>query len=128
MISDVVKTFHVPHFSTELVTEREMKERPFTLFLGPSREDLTWAVESTVRSLVKPYNKVALISHESSILLSTSLMASLQGDRLEVMVENLVEKDIRPTLARLRKKGVKTMIVDIASHLVKAFVYQVSSL
>merc|ERR1719347_711953 len=85
---------------------------------------MTWAVKSTVHSLVQPYSKVALISHQSSILLSTSLVASLQEDRLEVIMENLVEKDIRPNLERLRKKNVKTMIVDISSDLVKAFLYQ----
>merc|ERR1719244_690488 len=58
VISEVLKTFHVPHFSTEMVTEREMTERPFTLFLGPSREDMTWVIESTVRSVVQPHTKV----------------------------------------------------------------------
>ena len=127
VISDVLKTFHVPHFSTEIVTEREMMERPFTLFLGPSREDMTWMIESTVRAVVQPYSKIALITHQTSALLSTSLLASLQGDKLEVLVEHLVEKDIRPSLARLRMKGVKTMVVDISSSLVKPFLYQVSS-
>ena len=123
-----MKTFHVPHFSTEVVTESEMMERPFTLFLGPSREQMTWAVESTVRVLAQPHSKVALISHQSSVLLSTRLLAGLQRKGLDVMVETLVEKDIRPSLVRIRKKGIRMMIVDISSELVKAFLYQVCML
>ena len=111
-----------------MVTESEMMERPFSLFLGPSREDMTWAVGTTVKTIARPYSKVALISHQSSILLSASLLASLQEDRLDVIVEDLVETDIRPNLVRIRKMEITTIIVDISSDLVKPFIYQVGIL
>ena len=117
--------FHVPHLSTEMVTEREMIERPFSLFLGPSKEDMTRAVEATIKAISKPANKVALISHQSSILLSSSLLADLQREGMNVMVEELVDKDIRHTLVRIRKMNMRTMIVDVAAGLVKPFIYQV---
>ena len=33
VVSDVLNKFHVPHLSTEMVSESERKERPFSLFL-----------------------------------------------------------------------------------------------
>ena len=121
----MMNKFHVPHFSTEMVTEREMMERPFSLFLGPSKEDMTRAVETTVTAISRPESKVALISHQSSILLTSSLVAALQRERLDVIVEELVDKDIRHTLVRIRKMNIRTIIVDVAADLVKPFIYQV---
>jgi hypothetical protein len=125
VVSDVMNKFHVPHFSTEMVTEREMMERPFSLFLGPSKEDMTRAVETTVTAISRPESKVALINHQSSILLTSSLVAALQRERLDVIVEELVDKDIRHTLVRIRKMNIRTIIVDVAADLVKPFIYQV---
>ena len=86
---------------------------------------MTNMVEETVKTLTQPGVMVALISHQSSILLSNTLMSNLQQYKLGVMVEDLTEKDIRPNLVRIRKKEVKTIIVDVAADLVKAFIYQV---
>ena len=127
VVRDILNRFHVPHFSTEMVTEKEMMERPFSLYMGPSKEDMTRAVETTVTALTRPGEKVALITHQSSILLTSSLLANLQKDRLDVTVEDLVEKDIRPNLVRIRKRNIKMIIVDVAADLVKPFTYQVRS-
>ena len=125
VVSDVLNKFHVPHLSTEMVSETERKERPFSLFLGPSKEDMTKMVEETVKALTQPGGMVGLISHQSSILLSNTLLSNLQHYKLGVMVEDLTEKDIRPNLVRIRKKEVKTIIVDVAADLVKPFIFQV---
>eukprot|EP00092_Neocalanus_flemingeri_P016164 GFUD01017495.1.p1 GENE.GFUD01017495.1~~GFUD01017495.1.p1 ORF type:complete len:754 (+),score=290.72 GFUD01017495.1:38-2299(+) len=124
VVSDIPNKFHVPHLSTEMVTEKEMKERPFTLYLGPSKEDMTMAVETTVKTLAKTGGKVALISHQTSNLLTSSLLSNLQRDRLDITMEDLVEKDIKPNLVRIRKNNIKTIIVDLAADLVKPFIYQ----
>jgi hypothetical protein len=125
VVSDVANKFHVPHLSTEMVLETERMERPFSLFLGPSKEDMTKAVETTVKALTKSGGKVVMISHQSSILLSNSLLANLQRNNFNVILEDLMEKDIRPNLVRIRKKKIKTIIVDVGADLVKPFIYQV---
>ena len=86
---------------------------------------MTKMVEETVKALNQPGGMVGLISHQSSILLSNTLLTNLQHYKLGVMVEDLTEKDIRPNLVRIRKKEVKTIIVDVAADLVKPFIYQV---
>ena len=86
---------------------------------------MTRAVETTVTALTRPGEKVALITHQSSILLTSSLLANLQKDRLDVTVEDLVEKDIRPNLVRIRKRNIKMIVVDVAADLIKPFIYQV---
>ena len=125
MVRDAVNKFHVPHLSMEMVSEEERKESHFSLFLGPSKEDMTMLVEETVKAITRPYDKVALITHQSSILLSNTLLANLQQHKLIVMVEYLIEKDIRPNLVRIRKMEIKTIIVDVSADLVKPFLYQV---
>ena len=125
VVSNVLNKFHVPHLSTEMVKEVEIMERPFSLYLGPSKEDMTMAVETTVKALTRPAEIVALITHETGILLTSSLLTKLQKNRLDVIVEDLVEKDIRPILVRIRKMNIKTIIVDVAADLVKPFIYQV---
>ena len=122
MVTDVLTTWQLPHLSSDLVTRLEAARQPFSLHLGPSREDLTEAVESLVREVAGEEEEVGLVTHHSGLLMVEQLIARLQGGGRSVRLCVLQTKDIRAELRRLR--SLNTIIVDISSPYILPFLQQ----
>ena len=124
VVPAVLNTWQLPHLSSSLVTGLEAARQPFSLHLGPSREELTEAVESVVREVVGQGEEVAVLTHHSGLLQVEQLLASLQGEAHPVQLSVLQGSDIRPELRRLRRLNTTTIVVDISSSLIKPFLEQ----
>ena len=111
-ISGVLHKFNVPLLSTELPTRFERETNPFTVFLGPDKEDLTDAVAATVNVVSK--KKIVVITHNSNVLIFDRLIESLQKNGKSVTIEKLEDEDIKPNLVRVRQTNIKCIIVDIS--------------
>ena len=122
VVTDVLTTWQLPHLSSDLVTRLEAARQPFSLHLGPSREDLTEAVESLVREVAGEEEEVGLVTHHSGLLMVEQLIARLQGGGRSVRLCVLQTKDIRAELRRLR--SLNTIIVDISSPYILPFLQQ----
>ena len=121
-MTDVLNTWHLPHFSSHLVTRLEADRQPFTLHLGPTREDLTRAVESVVKEVAGEEEEVAVVTHHTGLLQVEQLISRLQGGGRSVQLSVLQTNDIRPELRRLR--SLNTIIVDISYLFIMPFLQQ----
>ena len=121
VISEVLNTWHIPHFSSSLVSRLEAARQPYNLHLGPSLDWLTSSVESVVRTLVRPGESVAVITHHTGQLQLTQLLSSLQSSNISVQLELLQADEIRPKLSAVRRSQLRTVVVDISSALIIPF-------
>jgi len=120
-ISSIASQFNVPHFSS--LPLPASSQDPFTVYLAPSRDDITDAVLSAILGL--KLRRVGLVFHSvTGVLHTMRLLEMLQSSGLEVEVVDLAGADIRPDLAKLRRRGVYSCIVDIGPDLVNPFLQQ----
>ena len=90
----------MPHFSS--LPLPASSQDPFTVYLAPSRDDITDAVLSAILGL--KLRRVGLVFHSvTGVLHTMRLLEMLQSSGLEVEVVDLAGADIRPDLAKLRK-------------------------
>ena len=99
-ISSIASQFHVPHFSS--LPLPVSNQDPFTVYLAPSRDDITDTVLSATLGL--KLRRVGLVFHSvTGVLHTMRLLEMLQSSGLEAVVVDLAGADIRPDLAKLRK-------------------------
>ena len=83
--------WQLPHFSTQIAPALTQARQPFTVYLGPSREDMMAAVISVTRLTMervrRAERRAALVTHHSGLLDSGSVLAKLQEENIDVQVE-----------------------------------------
>jgi len=127
LVTSLLNRWHLPHFSTQIAPALTQARNPFTVYLGPSTESLVAATISATKVTMGPrggQRRVALVTHNSGLLDTDSVVTQLQEDNMTVQIELLQNKDVRPHMKRIREWGAKTIIVDIAVELIKNFLYQ----
>lgn len=101
IIGSLAFKYKIPQFSLDLVSGPTMLQNPFTVYLSPSREDITSGVVGTVLRL--GVERVGVVTHSATgVLHTSSLVERLQVAGVEVLVVDLADKDVRPELSQLR--------------------------
>ena len=113
IISGVLNKFQVPLLSVELPTSSEREENPFTVFLGPDKEDLTNAVTETVKKVSQ--ERIVVITHNTSVLILDKMMISLQESKKKVIIENLEGQDIRLNLKSEYQKVTSILFSNLST-------------
>ena len=124
VVREVTNTWHVPHFSSSLVTRLEADQHPYNIHLGPYLDSLTLAVESGLRAVLRPAERLAVITHHTGQLRVSQLVSSLQSSGHSVLLELLQTQDIRAELGAVRRHKIRTVVVDVSSPLILPFLQQ----